>query len=301
VRRIGRGRARSAVLTVVGALALVGLVPVAPHLLQTAQAEFHPAQRPSPRPRRPSPTAVPAPPDDWNRQGTYLAAAQAYPAVVQVIGAEGEPFCSGSVVHSPGGDIVITAAHCVYANNTYSTGLSVVPGMTGGKGPFGSWQVERIWVDQHYTSSHDERYDYAFLQVSQSGGRQIEDAAGANTLSVNQPYDLTNVTTTGYPDSGNPGDRQITCHLATFRSQAHQAYREMHCGGYTAGVSGGPWVLLGSGARTGDLVGIIGGFNGGGPADNDPHEDAISYSPYFTPAARTLLDEAARDTGGHGS
>lgn len=295
MRRIGRSRTRSGVVIAAGTLAIACLVPFVPHVLQSAHAELHPARHPS---GGPSATAVPAPPDDWSRRGTFLGASGAYPSVVRVIGAEGEPFCSGGVVHSPGGDIVITAAHCVYANGGYSTGLSVVPGMSGGKGSFGSWRVDRIWVDPRYTGSHDEAYDYAFLRVRQPGGRRIEDAAGADALRVDRPFELTGVTATGYPDTGNPGGRQLTCRLTTFRSRAHQEYREMHCGGYTAGVSGGPWVVLGPGGRTGDLVGVIGGFNGGGPPDGDPHEDAISYSPYFTDATRALLARAADGDGG---
>lgn len=290
MRRSGRSGTRNAVLTAVAGVAFGALVLYAPHVLARAQGGHQGTGSQQ--------AASQAPPDDWDRQGTFLAATGAYPSVVQVIGSGGGPFCSGSVVHSPGGDIVITAAHCVYASGSYSAGLSVVPGMTAGKSPFGTWQVDRIWVDPHYTGAHDERYDYAFLRVSQSGGRRIEDAAGANTLRVDQPFHLSGVTATGYPDTGNPGDRQLTCALETFRSAAHGQYREMHCGGYTAGVSGGPWVILSRGARTGELVGVIGGFNGGGPPDGTPHADAISYSPYFTDATSALFTEAAENNGG---
>jgi Trypsin len=292
VRRRGRSRIRTALLSAAGALALVALVPFGPHVLALARGAHHS--------RRPAASDTQAPPDDWGREGTFLDAAHAYPAVVRVVNGSGSPFCSGSVVRSPGGDIVVTAAHCVYAGGSYTAGLSVVPGATGGDRPFGAWHVDRIWVDPHYTGGHDERYDYAFLRVSRSDGRRIQDATGADTLRVGQPFHLRDVTTTGYPDSGDPGGRQLTCRLQTYRSATHPHYREMHCGGYTAGVSGSPWVLLAPGARTGDLVGVIGGFNGGGPPDDDPHVDAISYSPYFDDATRTLLDRAESGDGGWG-
>lgn len=279
-----RSRTRIAALAVVGALAAAGLVQYAPVVLALAKAKHH--------------SSEPHPPDDWTRKGHYLSADQAYPAVVEVLGGDGSPACSGSVVHSPGGDIVITAAHCVYYDNSYATGLSVAPGRTGGKSPHGTWQVDKIWIDPRYTKDNDETYDYAFLRVSRSGGDTVEDAVGANTLQVNQPYHLRNVTAIGYPQSNNDGDQQLACTLETFQSGAHDHYREMRCDGYSTGVSGGPWLELAPGRKTGPLVGIIGGWNGGGPADSDPHADAISYSPYFTDDTKALFQQAVDDDGG---
>ncbi|MBY8888252.1 trypsin-like serine protease [Streptomyces sp. PTM05] len=285
-----RRRTRIAFLTAAAVLAVAaGLVEYAPHVVALAQQPKH---------RAAPATADPTPPDDWNRKGTYLGAGQAYPSVVRLLASDSTPTCSGTVVHSPGGDIVITAAHCVFADGSYNTGLSVAPGTTGGSNPHGTWQVDRIWVDPHYTDNHDEDYDYAFLRVTRSDGARIEDAVGANTLVTNLPYHLTSVTTTGYPDDDNPGDAQLTCAMDVYRSPAQPNYREMHCDGYTTGVSGGPWVLLKPGARTGELVGIVGGFNGGGPSDDDPHTNAISYSPYFTAATKSLLAEAVAGQGG---
>ncbi len=292
MRREGHtGRVRALLPAAVAALALLGLLLAAPHGLARAKGGHRHLPRPAhaPGPSRP----------DWHREGTFLSAARAYRSVVRLTGRDGTPFCSGAVVHSPGGDLVITAAHCVHADHSYSTGLSVLPGATGDSGPFGGWRVGRIWVDPRYTDDHDERYDYAFLRVARPDGRRIEDAAGADTLRTDQPFDLPDVTATGYPDLGDPGGRQLTCTMATSQATAHPGYREMTCGGYTAGVSGGPWVLLAPGAATGDLVGVIGGFNGGGPPDGTPHADAISYSPYFTEATRALFDQAVRGDGGH--
>ncbi len=275
-------------LAALAAAAIGCLVPFAPQVL--ALAERHRAAHSGPQ-------ADPTAPPDWDRHGTFLTAAGAYPAVVRLIDSGGRPFCTGSVVHSPGGDLVMTAAHCVYGGG-YHNAATVVPGATGTTGGYGSWRVDRVWVDPRYTGPHDTRFDYAFLRVARPDGRRIEDAVGANTLRVNAPFTLHDVTTTGYPDADSAG-RQLTCTLETYRSAEHTAYREMHCGGYTAGVSGSPWILLGRGERTGALVGLIGGVNGGGPPDGSPHEDAISYSPYFTGAAQSLLEQAAKGVGGH--
>lgn len=291
MRRIGGGRTRTVVLTAVGALIVGCLIVLVPRTLDSADG--------SDAVPHGGTSSDPSPPDDWGRHGTFLSPADAYPAVVRLVSRDGRPFCTGSVVHSPGGDLVMTAAHCVYGDGSYTSGATVVPDHTGSAERYGSWRVDRIWVDPRYTGGHDERYDYAFLRVVQDAGRRIQDAVGANTLRVDEPFTLRGVTTTGYPDDGDPGGEQLTCTLETYRSAVHPADREMHCGGYTAGVSGSPWVLLAPGARTGFLIGLIGGFNGGGPPDGSPHEDAISYSPYFTGAALTLLGQAVKGVGGH--
>lgn len=279
---------RLAILAVVGALGTGALVEYAPHVL--ALTAKHGTVRPG----------TVRPPDDWSKKGRFLTAAEAYPSVVRVLDGDGSPYCSGTVVHSPEADLVITAAHCVYIDGTFQTGLTVAPGTSDGHNPYGTWNVDRIWVDPRYTKGGDERYDYAFLRVSRPGGPEIEDAVGANTLAVDQPFHLTGLTTTGYPDTDNPDDRQLTCALDSYQSPAHTQYREIRCGGYFAGVSGSPWVRLKPGARTGTLIGIIGGWNGGGPKDDDPHQDAISYSPYFDAATKALYQKAVRDDGGVG-
>ncbi len=286
----GRVRSRTAVAVAAGALLAAGLAGYG-RSRTPALAEGGPA----PQPARSSS----APPAGRRSHGTFLTASQARPAVVRLLSANGSPFCSGGVVHSPGGDLVVTAAHCVWADGSYSRGTTVVPGSSGASRPYGTWRVDRVWIDPRYTDRGHEDYDYAFLRVVRDDGRSVESAAGADSLSVDRPFALSGVTVTGYPGSGDPGGRQLTCTTGTHRSAGHPRFREMLCGGYTAGVSGAPWVLPAPGTRTGALVGVIGGFNGGGPPDGTPHEDAISYSPYFDASTVTLLHRAESGTGGH--
>ena len=46
--------------------------------------------------------------------------------------------CTASVVHSPGGDTLMTAAHCVVGSGV---GMVFVPGQRGAQTPFGRWIV----------------------------------------------------------------------------------------------------------------------------------------------------------------
>src|SRR5579859_994114 len=61
----------------------------------------------------------------------------------------GSHFCTASVVHSPHGDLAVTAAHCV-------TGMSGVivfaPAYHTGTTPYGTWQVTKVYADKAWTS-----------------------------------------------------------------------------------------------------------------------------------------------------
>lgn len=72
--------------------------------------------------------------------------------------------CSASVVHSPEGDLIATAAHCVYQDG-FRTNLAFVPGYRDGKAPFGVWVPTRIDVDPRWTGDEDPDHDVAFLRL----------------------------------------------------------------------------------------------------------------------------------------
>ena len=62
----------------------------------------------------------------------------------------GKHFCTASVVDSPAGDLVITAAHCV----TGAAGtVEFVPGYDHGSTPYGVWTVTKVYVDRAWRSS----------------------------------------------------------------------------------------------------------------------------------------------------
>jgi hypothetical protein len=77
-------------------------------------------------------------------------------------------FCTASVVDSPSGDLLITAAHCMKGRT--ASEMAFVPDYARGEKPFGVWTVSRIIVDQSWTSSADPDDDFAFLIVKQRPG-----------------------------------------------------------------------------------------------------------------------------------
>ncbi|MFH9348265.1 trypsin-like serine peptidase [Kitasatospora sp. NPDC017646] len=189
---------------------------------------------------------------------------------------QGSRTCTASVVHSPGRNLLVTAAHCVQNQRVgVLDGLVFTPGYRNGYAPYGSWQVESITVDPRWASGDDPDYDVAFVTVRPADGRQVEDAVGGNPLGTGRGVGLA-VSVTGYP---NVSDEPITCSVRTSRQSSTQ--ERFDCGGYTDGTSGSPWVT-GDGA----VVGVIGGYQEGGETPG------TSYSVAFDQRVSDLYRKA---------
>jgi V8-like Glu-specific endopeptidase len=181
----------------------------------------------------------------------------------------GSHFCSASVVHSPDGDLVITAAHCVTG---VSGKMAFVPGYASGPPPYGVWTVTKVYLDQAWKSSADPDDDVAFLRVSQPDpGVPVEDVTGAERLGIGTPPARTQVEVIGYPNSAN---QPIVCQNSVSRPMKNQL--EFDCGGYVDGTSGGPFLARVS-PKTGQgtVIGVIGGYEQGG------YTPQVSYSAVF--------------------
>jgi V8-like Glu-specific endopeptidase len=176
-------------------------------------------------------------------------------------------FCTGSVVNSPGGDLVITAAHCVSG----ISGLVFVPGYDRGATPYGVWPVTKVYTDPSWQASSDPDDDVAFVQVSQPGSMvPIEDVTGAEQLATGTAARQL-VEVIGYPEGG---DEAIACQNWTREPMSDQL--EFDCGGYTDGTSGGPFLAdVNSLTGQGTVVGVIGGYEQGGLTPQ------VSYSSMF--------------------
>jgi hypothetical protein len=188
--------------------------------------------------------------------------------------------CSGSVVSSPHGDIVVTAAHCV--SGTAAGDIAFVPGYNNGSEPYGVWVASAVVVAPQWTADRNPDYDVAFLVVHNSASATpIQDVVGADTLGINQSYDaLTQVV--GYPSDTN---QPITCTNYTTEFSATQL--QFDCDGYPGGTSGSPFLTqVNSLTGLGTVVGVIGGYETGGYSPN------VSYSIYFNDWVAQLLTQA---------
>ncbi|UBI38967.1 MULTISPECIES: trypsin-like serine peptidase [Streptomyces] len=184
--------------------------------------------------------------------------------------------CTASVVHSPKGNLLVTAGHCSIGEDA-----AFVPDYQAGakEQPYGVWTVDRTFTDPRRTDTGEgSDLDFAFATVRPDAkGRQIERVTGANRLARTPGY-VNRVTVIGYPSADDdPADEAIRCTALTSRLENHNQLK-MRCDGFFSGTSGSPWLVhFNERTRTGDLVGVLGGLNGGGP-DGD-RSSQVSYSP----------------------
>jgi V8-like Glu-specific endopeptidase len=194
-------------------------------------------------------------------------------------GKPGTHFCTASVVDSPAGDMLVTAAHCVsgYAA-TSPANLAFVPGYENGAAPYGVWTVTRIVVDQAWAAGADPDDDVAFLVVQQSArGTEIQKVTGGERMGTGQPPAGV-VRVAGYPDGAS---QPIVCQNSV--SMFSPTQLQFDCANYTVGTSGSP-LLADVDPATGDgtVVGVIGGYQQGGDSPD------VSYAAAFGPNVQAL-------------
>jgi hypothetical protein len=179
--------------------------------------------------------------------------------------------CSGAVLDSAGGDLILTAAHCV----ADGVDAAFVAGFNNEAAPENVWHFDAVYLDPRWVQNQDPMADFAIARVSRDDGGTLEAQGGGLALG-HAPKPGTVVTVTGYPmgDGGGP----VGCRAPT--AQATQGFPSLPCEGMVDGLSGAPWV-------TGSTVtGLVGGLDGGGC------EDESSFSPPFDDAITRLLARA---------
>lgn len=197
-------------------------------------------------------------------------------------------YCTASVVHSPGHDRILTAAHC-----EPGTDRGFVPQYRAGadRQPYGVWAVGEVFTDPRWSPDDGDAsdHDVAFARVRpRPHGRRIEDVTGANRPARTPGYH-NRVTVIGYPRiSNDPTDRAITCTTTTERLDERHRLR-LVCDGFFNGTPGSPWILdYSTRTRSGTVIGLIGGLEGGGPGNR------VSCSPFFSALVLALFRTATR-------
>jgi V8-like Glu-specific endopeptidase len=194
-------------------------------------------------------------------------------------------YCTGSVVDSPAGDLVVTAAHCL-AGKTPSQ-VAFIPDYAHGHGPYGVWTVSQIIEDQQWMSSSDPDDDFAFLVVHQPGSQvAIQTLTGAEALGVGESAGRT-VKVAGYPDDL---DSLITCKNLALNFSPTQL--KFDCGGFTSGTSGSPLIAeTGPLSNVATVIGVIGGYQQGGDTPS------VSYAAKFSTQMAALYQAALAAAG----
>ena len=187
-------------------------------------------------------------------------------------------FCTASVVDSPTGNLIVTAAHCMQGERPDH--VVFVPDYSDGLAPYGLWSVTKVIEDQPWLASGDPDDDFAFLVVSQRGSKvPVQNLTGGEIVGTSEPAGRP-VVVAGYPNVQNT---PVSCRNTVSAFSATQF--EFDCDGFTEGTSGSPLLAeqaaVGSGttasARSAAMViGVIGGFEQGG------YTASVSYAARFS-------------------
>jgi V8-like Glu-specific endopeptidase len=195
----------------------------------------------------------------------------------------GSHFCTGSVVDSPAGNLVLTAAHCLEGHP--ASQMAFIPDYYSGRWPDGVWRVTRVIVDSSWMKSQDPDDDYAFLTVTRPGSRvSLQSLTGGEAVAVDVPAGQ-RVEVAGYPDGA--GDL-ISCQNTAGQFSATQY--QFPCTGFTDGTSGSPLLAdIGPDYGLDTVIGVIGGYEQGGITSS------VSYAARFGGQLGALYQEALRD------
>ncbi|HEX4059887.1 MAG TPA: trypsin-like serine protease [Streptosporangiaceae bacterium] len=278
-RRGGVG-AKVAGVAVFAALIVTAMTPAA-HGAARVAVRFAAAMRSIPRQVSPGAMVVPV----GTPNGTPFTGTATVGALFTTTssGALGTHFCTASVVRSPHQDLAVTAAHCM---QNVSGVVDFVPGYRQGSAPYGIWPVSKVVVDQAWSSSASINDDVAFLVIrTPRRGVSLQSVTGAEQVGFGQLGRLP-VQVIGYPDSQ---DQPLICHGRTSVPLPRQL--KFDCGRYTAGTSGGPFLMdVAAGSGTGTVVGVIGGYQQGGDLPQ------ISYAAEFGPNVAQLYRTAVGES-----
>jgi len=187
-------------------------------------------------------------------------------------------FCTASVVDSPAGNLIVTAAHCMHGQQPGH--IVFVPGYSDGLAPYGLWTVTNVIEDQPWLASGDPDDDFAFLVVNQRGTKvPVQNLTGGELLGLGESAGRS-VVVAGYPNVQNT---PVSCKNTVAAFSATQF--EFDCDGFTDGTSGSPLLAeqasagSGAGAPAGTaamVIGVIGGYEQGG------YTAAVSYAARFS-------------------
>ncbi|MEW1724073.1 trypsin-like serine protease [Streptomyces sp. NPDC093109] len=199
-------------------------------------------------------------------------------------------FCGGTVVNSPGKNLVMSAAHC-FDGTSARPNLAFVPQYDDGKKPYGSFAVKPggVFLDKRYlTKGRDAAatLDFNFVQLEPRDGKNVQDVVGGADLMTDAGYAHSPVRLVGYPaNQSHPLD--CTDRTERFDSPTPGipgSFLRIECDAYSGGSSGGPFLV--KRVSGWGIIGVIGGWKTGGDTDD------VSYSPYFGRDVKALYDRA---------
>lgn len=164
--------------------------------------------------------------------------------------------CTGTVINWETGNIVLTAAHCLYSavEQVMAESVWFVPQESGGgaSAPLGSWEAERWAVPKIFIDTATEvdrrsqgagwAWDYGWVRLhASSSGANVQDYTGGQGVSFTQEF--RGAQFVGYPS--NPpfdGSSQRVCSTSRLGfGELYWPHLTMQCD-ISPGVSGSAWL-----------------------------------------------------------
>jgi len=154
--------------------------------------------------------------------------------------------CSASCV---GGNLVITAGHCVYMK-TWFTNLNFFPQYDNGA-TVGNFPISEIYVSAEWQNTNNWDFDYAFMVTASPMTNipalpinfSVPNDANGQLMALGYPA----VPKSGYPFNGNQM-WQAVGEYGVYGGLRRRGELRMSGNEMTAGCSGGPWVVGSSGS-----------------------------------------------------
>lgn len=237
---------------------------------------------------------------DGPRPGEYIPPSRSFDGIPQAgtffwTDAQGTGrTCSGSVVRSPGRDLVLSAGHCLkgYSGTAPQRRLAFVPQYHDGVKPYGVFPVgaNGVYVPQQYYDLGEHAgaaYDFGFAVTEPNqDGTSLQDAVGGVRLLTGTGYHHAPVRMIGYPAGA---EKPLECWSRTTRWASDDpadpgTFPRIACDAFVGGTSGGPMLVPRLDGWA--VIGVIGGYHTGG------NTAQVSYSAYFGSATRALYDAA---------
>lgn len=198
--------------------------------------------------------------------------------------------CSGSVVNTPSGNVVLTAGHCAIDPETgtkTNSEMIFIPGYRNGTAPYGVWPAEfftttETWKNTAKEGSRpNEGGDIAFIGLSDnSEGDAVEKVVGSLGIGFDEACNQT-YTQFGYPAEWPYSGELLYSHTAGYAgADTEGAFTPVPmkiASDFTRGASGGPWAV-GIGTTAPTVLSLT--------AYGYANQPGYLYGPYFGEAAK---------------
>lgn len=183
----------------------------------------------------------------------------------------GTSYCSGTSIS---GNVMLTAAHCLYdsTTNTWFSNWAFTPAYRNGSAPYGTFPATQCWVltawvnlSGSFAINSWTRHDVGVCKMgNNSAGQTMNAAVGFMGRQWNQPY-VRHFHTMGYPFRNssdallpNAGLYLRLCAAESFQQTTET--RGMGCN-FGRGISGGPWAVnYAPGVVSGNADGVNSGL-----------------------------------------